>query len=125
MANIAAAVGGGAVVDVVNAVHLIGSSIKQRIDAAKHLPETVSRCVHTIDQIEGAVDGVGNDTATAATMQTIRDLLKALELLIERLESKGATAAGSACGRCFGAWISCTKTGGRETPPAPRRHKSA
>ena len=91
-----------AVVDVVNAVHLIGSSIKQRIDAAKHLPETVSRCVHTIDQIEGAVDGVGDDTATAATMQTIRDLLKALESLIERLESKGATAAGSACGRCFG-----------------------
>eukprot|EP01043_Picozoa_sp_COSAG02_P018859 COSAG02_NODE_892_length_16138_cov_14.599875_13_plen_1256_part_00 len=102
MANIAAAVGGGAVVDVVNAVHLIGSSIKQRIDAAKHLPETVSRCVHTIDQIEGAVDGVGDDTATAATMQTIRDLLKALESLIERLESKGATVAGSACGRCFG-----------------------
>lgn len=89
-------------VDVVNAVHLIGSSIKQRIDAARHLPEMVSRCVHTIDQIEGAVDGVGDDTATAATMQTIRDLLKSLELVIERLEDQGATAAGSACGRCFG-----------------------
>ena len=102
MAQLATAVGAGVVVDVVSAVHLIGASIKERIDASKHLPETVSRCVHTIDQIEGAVDGVGDDTATAATLQTIRGLLEALQATVERLETKGATAEGGACARCFG-----------------------
>ena len=91
------------VVDVVNAVHLIGSIIKARIDAAKHLPETAGRCLRTIEQIEGAIDGVGDDKATAATLKTIHELLGKLQSLVEKLESLGTLQeGGSACGRCFG-----------------------
>ena len=91
------------VVDVVSAVHLIGSTVKARIDASKHLPETASRCLHTIEQIEGAIDGVGDDKATAATLKSIHELLGKLQRLVEKLEQLGSLVDGNgACGRCFG-----------------------
>ena len=68
------------VVDVVNAVHLAGSLIKERIEASRNLPEVSKKCISTIDQIEGAVDGVGDDRATAATLSTIRERLDELQL---------------------------------------------
>ena len=88
------------VVDVVNAVHLAGSLIKERIEASRNLPEVSKKCISTIDQIEGAVDGVGDDRATAATLATIRERLDELQELIERMDAQG-DLEGNACGRCF------------------------
>ena len=88
------------VVDVVNAVHLAGSLIKERIEASRNLPEVSKKCISTIDQIEGAVDGVGDDRATAATLATIRERLGELQELIERMDAQG-DLEGNACGRCF------------------------
>ena len=88
------------VVDVVNAVHLAGSLIKERIEASRNLPEVSKKCISTIDQIEGAVDGVGDDRATAATLSTIRERLDELQELIERMDGQG-DLEGNACGRCF------------------------
>ena len=88
------------VVDVVNAVHLAGSLIKERIEASRNLPEVSKKCISTIDQIEGAVDGVGDDRATAATLSTIRERLDELQELIERMDAQG-DLEGNACGRCF------------------------
>ena len=91
-----------AVVDVVNAVHIIGKALKERIDASKHLPQTAKRCVHTIEQIEGAIDGVGDDTAVEPTLRAIRQLLTELQSTVDRLEGIGATAEGSnLCTACF------------------------
>ncbi len=91
-----------AVVDVVSAVHIIGKALKERIDASQNLPQTAKRCVHTIEQINGAIDGVGDDAAVEPTLRAIRQLLTELQGTVDRLEGIGATAEGSnPCTACF------------------------
>ena len=84
-------------VDLGRAIHAMCSEVQARIDAAKDLPQTATRCSRLLDQIDGMVDGLNqNDKRTKVILESIHSCIKELDGLLERLldMAKGELTGG-------------------------------
>ena len=87
-------------VDLGRAIHAMCSEVQARIDAAKDLPQTATRCSRLLDQIDGMVDGLNqNDKRTKVILESIHSCIKELDGLLERLleMADGQLAGGTVC----------------------------
>ena len=87
-------------VDLGRAIHAMCSEVQARIDAAKDLPQTATRCSRLLDQIDGMVDGLNqNDKRTKVILESIHSCIKELDGLLERLldMAKGELTGGKVC----------------------------
>ena len=87
-------------VDLGRAIHAMCSEVQARIDAAKDLPQTATRCSRLLDQIDGMLDGLNqNDKRTKVILESIHSCIKELDGLLERLleMADGQLAGGTVC----------------------------
>ena len=73
-------------VDLGRALHALCREVQARIDAAKDLPQTATRCSRLLDQIDGMVDGLNQyDKRTRVILENIQSCVKELDNLLTRL----------------------------------------
>ena len=98
MAEIVAAV----TVDLAYALHKACAEVKRRIDAAKDLPQTCSRCARLLDQIDGMIDGLNTDEKrTKVILESIRSCVSELDSLLDRLMNMVDVHAGKSNSLCL------------------------
>ena len=72
---------------------------KQRLAAAKNLPQLSQRCLDTIQQIEGIVKNVPGDDSTKVTLAGIQRDLETLGTLVEEVEELRLTESAGCCAK--------------------------
>lgn len=73
-------------VDLGRTLHALCREVQARIDAAKDLPQTATRCSRLLDQIDGMVDGLNQyDKRTRVILENIQSCVKELDNLLTRL----------------------------------------
>lgn len=92
------------VVDVGLLVRDLAIATQRRLEAAKRLPETVSRVNRTMGHVVGAIDDVQMDKGTETVLNTIKGKLNEVNSCLDQLEKtgdrggKGKTVLGRCCG---------------------------
>ena len=87
-------------VDLGRALHALCNEVQARIDAAKDLPQTATRCSRLLDQIDGMVDGLNQeDKRTRVILGNIQSCVAELDLLLTRLlaMADGVLGKSSVC----------------------------
>ena len=62
-------------------------ALRERMDAARNLPERARRVRQTLEQVEGAIEGVQEDRQTKSGLQAIRDSLVKMADLVAELDA--------------------------------------
>ena len=64
-----------------------GMMVRERMDAARNLTEKHRKVSQTLEQVEGAIEGVQEDRQTKAVLQAIRDSLRKIADIVVELDS--------------------------------------